>query len=74
MPDRRRATEFFKAPYSAGTRLVARVLADMGMFGRFMDRAEIQKRAKLAHVVLVGSDVDRTVLAGYALDGALRIP
>jgi esterase/lipase superfamily enzyme len=60
--------------YSAGTRLVARALADLGMYGRFLDEAEIKRRAKLGNVILVGSDVDRSVLGGYILDGALRVP
>jgi esterase/lipase superfamily enzyme len=60
--------------YSAGTQLVARTLADLGMYGRFIDEAEIRRRAKLGNVILVGSDVDRHVLGGYILDGALRVP
>jgi hypothetical protein len=62
------------AYYSAGTQLVARTLADLGVYGRFMDQAEIRSRAKLGNVILVGSDVDRHVLSGYLLDGALRVP
>ena len=60
--------------YSAGTRLVARMLADLGMYGRFMVEDEIRRRVQLGHVILVGSDIDRGVLGGYVLDGALRVP
>jgi esterase/lipase superfamily enzyme len=60
--------------YSAGTQLVARALADLGMYGRFLDEEEIKRRTKLGNVILVGSDVDRSILGGYILDGALRVP
>jgi len=60
--------------YSAGTQLVARALADLGLYGWFLDEQEIKRRAKLGNVILVGSDVDRSVLGGYILDGALRVP
>ncbi|MCG6941709.1 MAG: alpha/beta hydrolase [Thiohalocapsa sp.] len=32
------------------------------------------KRLQLGHVILVGSDVDRSIMMGYLLDGALRVP
>ena len=60
--------------YSAGTRLVSRTLADLGMYGRFMGEDEIRRRVRLGHVILVGSDIDRGILGGYVLDGALRVP
>ena len=60
--------------YSAGTRLVARMLADLGLYGYFLDEEELHQRAKLGHVILVGSDIDRSILTGYLLDGALRVP
>jgi esterase/lipase superfamily enzyme len=60
--------------YSAGTRLVARMLADLGMYSRFMGEDEIRRRVRLGHVILVGSDIDRGILGGYVLDGALRVP
>mgnify|MGYP001826031493 FL=1 len=60
--------------YSAGTRLVARMLADLGMYSRFMGEDEIRRRLRLGHVILVGSDIDRGILGGYVLDGALRVP
>jgi esterase/lipase superfamily enzyme len=60
--------------YSAGTRVVARMLADLGMYGYFVDDEQLQRRLKLGHVILIGSDVDRSVFMGYLLDGALRVP
>lgn len=60
--------------YSAGTRLVARALADLGLYGYLLDETELRDRVKLGHVMLVGSDIDRAILLGYLLDGALRVP
>ena len=60
--------------YSAGTRLVSRMLADLGMYGYRMNEEEIFDRVKLENVILIGSDVDRNILGGYLIDGALRIP
>ena len=60
--------------YSAGTRLVSRMLADLGMYGFRLTKEEIYDRVKLGNVILIGSDVDRNILTGYLIDGALRIP
>jgi esterase/lipase superfamily enzyme len=60
--------------YSAGTRLVARMLADLGMYSAFAGEDEIRRQLRLGHVTLVGSDIDRGILGGYVLDGALRVP
>ncbi|MEM9304506.1 MAG: alpha/beta hydrolase [Pseudomonadota bacterium] len=60
--------------YSAGTRVVTRMLADLGMYGYFMDADEVDAQVKLGNVILVGSDVDRDILGGYLFDGAIRIP
>jgi len=60
--------------YSAGTRLVARALADLGLYGYLLDETALHQRVKLGHVILVGSDVDRSVMLGYLLDGALGVP
>ena len=60
--------------YSMGTRTVSRMLADLGMYAYLMDPEEIARRTKLGHVFLVGSDVDRQVMAGYLQDGSLRVP
>lgn len=60
--------------YSAGTRVVTRMLGDLGMYGYLLDPEDIKRRVKLGNVILVGSDVDQGILAGYLLDGALRVP
>ena len=60
--------------YSMGTRTVSRMLADFGMYGYFFDKEDIDKNLKLGNVYLIGSDVDRSIIAGYLEDGALRIP
>jgi pimeloyl-ACP methyl ester carboxylesterase len=60
--------------YSAGTRVVTRALADLGLLGYFLDEQDIEQRTRLGNVILIGSDVDRGILAGQLLDGALRIP
>lgn len=60
--------------YSMGTRLVARMLADLGMYGYLLDEREVGERVKLGHVILVGADLDRSILGGYLVDGALRVP
>jgi hypothetical protein len=39
-----------------------------------MGEDEIRRRLRLGHVILVGSDIDRGILGGYVLDGALRVP
>ena len=59
--------------YSAGTRLVSRMLADLGIYAYRMDHEEIDRAVKLGNVILIGSDVDQDVLAGYLLDGGLRV-
>jgi len=60
--------------YSAGTRLVARAVADLGLYGYFLDDADLRQRVKLGQVILVGSDIDRSILMGYLFDGGLRVP
>lgn len=60
--------------YSAGTRCVARMLTDLGMYGYLLEEDEIRERTKLGNVFLIGSDMDRQILSGYVLDGALRVP
>ena len=60
--------------YSAGTRTVARMLADLGMYGYFLNEEDVDKKVKLGNVVLIGSDIDRGIVGGYLIDGALRIP
>ena len=60
--------------YSAGARLVGRMLADFGVYGLSMSDAELRSNTQLGNVILIGADVDQDILAGYLYDGALRIP
>lgn len=60
--------------YSAGTRLVSRTIADLGLLAYGLDDEEVRAKARLGHVILTGSDVDRAMIGGYVLDGALRLP
>jgi esterase/lipase superfamily enzyme len=59
--------------YSTGTRLVARTVADLGMYAYGFDEAEVREHIKIGNVLLVGSDMDVGILAGYLLDGALDV-
>jgi esterase/lipase superfamily enzyme len=69
-----KAEQIHVVGYSAGTRVVGRMLADLGILGYERGEDEVRKYLKLGHVILTGSDVDRAILGGYLLDGALRIP
>ncbi len=60
--------------YSAGTRLVARMLTDFGMYTRLVDAQTIRRELRLGRIILTGSDIDRDIFGGYLLDGALRVP
>ena len=60
--------------YSAGTRLVGRMLADFGIYGASMSDEELKSGTELGNVILIGADIDQDILAGYIFDGALRIP
>jgi esterase/lipase superfamily enzyme len=60
--------------YSAGTRLVSRMLADFGMYTRLVDAQVVRDELRIGHVILTGSDVDRDIFGGYLMDGALRVP
>ena len=56
--------------HSAGSRLVMRALADIALAGgREFSRSD----TRIDQVILAGSDLDRDILAGYFLDGVLRI-
>ena len=59
--------------YSAGTRLVARTIADLGMYAYGMDREDVDDRLSVGNVLLVNSDIDKGILAGNLLDGSLDV-
>ena len=60
--------------YSAGTRMVTRAIADWALQARQMDvtKEEIVAKTKLHHTMLIGSDVDKHIFAGYLADGWFR--
>lgn len=60
--------------YSAGTRLVGRMIADFGIYGAAMSDEKLKQGTQLGKVILIGADIDQDILAGYLYDGALRIP
>ena len=59
--------------YSAGTRLVARTIADLGMFAYRLEPQVIEENLSIGNVLLVNSDIDKGILAGNLLDGALDV-
>ena len=60
--------------YSAGTRVVITALAQLAMLHTEQDKATIQRKLKIGHVILTASDFDRQ-LFGIQIDkGLLKIP
>jgi esterase/lipase superfamily enzyme len=60
--------------YSAGTRVVLQMLAQLAYRHMDTDAAEIRRDVRLGHVMLIGSDMDRQLFGSYIADGLLRIP
>jgi len=56
--------------HSAGSRLVTRALADLGLAEASDGSARV---TRIRHAILAGSDLDRDILAGYFLDGLLQV-
>ena len=69
-----RAERIHILAYSAGTRLASRTIADLGLLSYGLSDEEVKQRVRLGHVILTGADIDRKMLGGYVLDGALRLP
>ncbi len=59
--------------FSAGTRVVARMVADFALLGYFLEAQDIGERLRLGNIFLFGADVQRELFAGYLADGALRV-
>lgn len=59
--------------YSAGTRLVTRVIEQMALINRNPPAGGPPYGAKLGDVILVGSDVDREVFGAMLADGLLDV-
>jgi len=59
--------------YSTGTRLVTRTIADLSLIAYGMEPEQVAEDISIGNVLLVGSDMDRAILAGHLLDGLLRV-
>ncbi|MDJ0938463.1 MAG: alpha/beta hydrolase [Woeseiaceae bacterium] len=59
--------------YSTGTRLVSRTVADLGMYAYGLDPEVVDEALNIGNVLLVGSDMDRAILAGYLIDGTMDV-
>jgi esterase/lipase superfamily enzyme len=59
--------------YSAGTRIVTNALDQIALMHHDQTREEIRAAHRLGDVVLVGSDVDRSLMGGYIEDGLLNV-
>jgi len=60
--------------YSAGTRLVLEVLAQLAYRFQDEDDGVIRREGRIGQVLLIGSDFDRLVFSGLVQDGLLRVP
>lgn len=60
--------------YSQGTRMVCEALHRMALKFQHLPPAQAVERLRIGNVVLIGSDIDREVMAGYIVDGFLNIP
>ena len=67
------ATDIHIIGYSAGTRVVLNSLSQLALQNSHLSRARIARKLRLGHVVLVGSDFDRSTFAGFIDDGLLRL-
>jgi len=60
--------------YSAGTRVAFAAIAQLALLHKDSDKATIQKKLHIGHVIMVGSDLDSDILGGHILDGLLKVP
>jgi esterase/lipase superfamily enzyme len=58
--------------YSMGTRVVTYALQDIALIHKGQQYSKIQKKVKIGNVILIGSDLENGVFAGYLLDGILN--
>lgn len=59
--------------YSAGTRLAAAAIGQLALRYHDTDAAALRDRLRIGNFIMVGGDVDRGIVGGYIIDGALRI-
>jgi esterase/lipase superfamily enzyme len=59
--------------YSAGTRVVINALMQLAGSGSEKSAQELQKRLRIGHVILTGSDFDRQLFGAYVANGLLKV-
>jgi esterase/lipase superfamily enzyme len=60
--------------YSAGTRVVITALAQLAMLHTGQEKAAIQRKLRIGHVILTASDFDRQLFGIQLVKGLLKIP
>jgi esterase/lipase superfamily enzyme len=60
--------------YSAGTRVVISALAQLAMMTTDQDKAAIQRKLRIGHVILTASDFDRQLFGIQLVKGLLKVP
>jgi len=60
--------------YSAGTRVVTGALWQLALLNEHLSKEAIQKRLRIGHVILTGSDIDVGIFGNYMVDGIWKIP
>jgi len=60
--------------YSAGTRFVISALAQLATANSDQDKASIQRKLKIGHVILTASDFDRQLFGVHLVKGLLKVP
>lgn len=60
--------------YSAGTGLVMSTLDQLALMNSDLTKDEVQAKYRIAHVVLVCSDIDRGIFSNQLANGAWKIP
>jgi len=59
--------------YSAGTRVVIKGLMQMALNGECKSKGNFHEISRIGHVILVGSDFDRSLFGAYAADGLFNV-
>ena len=59
--------------YSAGTRVAINALSQLALLNKNGSKRSITNKLRIGHVILVGSDSDRGIFAGYLEDGLLNV-
>jgi esterase/lipase superfamily enzyme len=60
--------------YSAGTRVVISAMAQLAMLNANQDKAAIQRKLRIGHVILTASDFDRQLFGIQLVKGLLKVP